>query len=380
RAKKIIMLLAAAAVAVLLFSCVAVGGTEDIFNEAEKIMEDSGLEYSTEGLSSATKELMEELGIADMSVKSLMSLSPKAFLRLMLKLAAERMKDPLKSAAAVVGISVICAAAEALKLKEGNSSVSGVVNVVGALCCSAVIIFPAMSIIERVCGAINECADFLLSFVPVYVSVMTAGGQVSSAAAYNTALFGVAQVYSNIANGILKPLTGIFLAFSTVGAIAPGLGLSNVAGSVKKTVNWILAFISTVFVAVLGLQASVTTAADGVAAKAVKFAVSSAVPVVGGALSEAMSSAAGYIGLLKSASGTFGIFVGAAIFLPPLAECALWSISLSLAAAVVGMTGAAAVSNTAKAASDVFGILFSLTLCMLLQVIVVIGITLAVKG
>ena len=298
----------------------------------------------------------------------------------MLKITADHLANPLKSAASVVGIAIVCAAAEALKMKEADSSVSGVVNVVGALCCGAVIMVPAMRIIDSVCSAIDECANFLLSFVPVYVSIMTAGGQVTSAAAYNTALFSVAQVYSKVASGIIKPLSGIFLAFSTVGAISPQLGLSNVAGSIKRSVNWILAFISTVFAAVLGLQATVTASADGVAAKAVKFAVSSAVPVVGGALSDAMGSASGYIGLLKSVSGGFGIFVGTAIFLPSIVECALWSIALSLAATAVGMTGAKSASDTAKAASDVFGILFSLTLCMMLVVVVVIGVTLAIKG
>ena len=114
--------------------------------------------------------------------------------------------------------------------------------------------------------------------------------------------------------------------------------------------------------------------------KAAPTSHSSTVPMVGGALSEAIGSAIGYIGLLRSVTGTFGILAGAAVFLPVLTDTVLWQLSMSLAATAAEMLGMQPVSETARAAADVFGILFALVLCMLLTVTVVMGMTLTIKG
>ena len=370
-----ILLLAAA---VVLMSVTAAAMQED--EDLEQWISGSGLPETFSALSERTMALMAELGVGEVSAAGLLSLSPKAFFRLLFHLAVDRLLHPLKSAALLTGIALVCAAAEAVRTEGAGKSVEGAVGVVGALCCSAAVLSPAMAVIENVCAAISECSRFLLSFIPVHISVLTAGGQMASAAAGNALLFGISQLYSELAEGIVKPLTGIFMAFSMVGAVCREMGTGKLAGSVRKTVTWALALASTVFVGILTLQGTVSASMDSVSAKTVKFAVSSTVPMVGGALSEAIGSAIGYIGLLRSVTGTFGILAGAAVFLPVLTDTVLWQLSMSLAATAAEMLGMQPVSETARAAADVFGILFALVLCMLLTVTVVMGMTLTIKG
>ena len=57
---------------------------------------------------------------------------------------------------------------------------------------------------------------------------------------------------------------------------------------IAKAVKWILGFCMTLFTGLLTVHSLVTASADSAASRAVKFAVSSFVPVVGGALGEAL--------------------------------------------------------------------------------------------
>ncbi len=364
------------ALAVLCAAAAAAFGETDI-GELDELLEQSGVNEAAERLSPATRELMRELGIEEISPGALMALSPKSFLRLTARLAADRLLRPLKNSAAICAAALLCAAAENMKLRADEKTVGGVVSVVGSLCCCAAVAVPAGDIIERVGEAVGECADFLLSFVPVYAGIAASGGKPAAAAAYNAALFGVAQASGRLASDVIEPLAGIFLALALVGAAAPSFGLTELAGSIKKTVNWALGLISTVFVGALGLQSAVGASSDGVTMKAARFAVSSTVPVVGGALAEAMSSAAGYLGLLKNVTGAFGIAAGAAIFLPIVVELALWRFGLGIAAVFAETAGASGISRASRAAGDVLEMLLALTLSLLLIMIVATGILLA---
>ena len=119
----------------------------------------------------------------------------------------------------------------------------------------------------------------------------------------------------------------------------------------------------TVYVALLTLQSLTAGAADSVGTRTVKFVISSAVPVVGGALSEAYSSLSGCLSLVKNAVGIFGIVVMAAAFLPVLASVGLTMLALNLAGAVGEVLGEARTAGVVKSASAALAVLGGLILC-----------------
>ena len=86
----------------------------------------------------------------------------------------------------------------------------------------------------------------------------------------------------------------------------------------------------TIVVGFLTVQSLVASSSDNVTTKAAKFMISSTVPVVGGALSEALGTVKGCVSLLRSSVGYFGIFVVVATFLPLLLELVVWSLITKL--------------------------------------------------
>lgn len=130
--------------------------------------------------------------------------------------------------------------------------------------------------------------------------------------------------------------------------------LSSLCDMLYKVCKWTMTFCMSVFVSVLTFQSVILTRADGAGGRALKFAVSSFVPVVGGALGESLASVRGGLKLLKSGSGVFMIFGIAFMFLPVLIRCLLWIFSLNISASIGDILGTDGVCKLLRSASKLF--------------------------
>ena len=157
--------------------------------------------------------------------------------------------------------------------------------------------------------------------------------------------------------------------------------LDAAGGLINKACSWLLGLTTTLFVGLLSLQGLVGAAADSVTGRAIRFSLNSFVPVVGGALSEAFGSVQGCLRLLKSTLGGFGILATALIVLPPLLECAFWSLSLSLCTMMADMFSLSSLSSLFKAAQGVLKTLMGvLAACSLFMIIATTIVTMAGGG
>ena len=165
------------------------------------------------------------------------------------------------------------------------------------------------------------------------------------------------------------------------GSVTSGMKLDAVAGFINKTAVWLLSISSTLFVGLLSLQSLVGAAADTLGGRAIKFSLTSFVPVVGGALSEAFNTVKGCLGLLKSTLGGFGILATVLIVLPPMLECAAWSFCLSLCVMAADMLELKTMSGLLTAVRSVTNTLIGLLAsCSLFMIIATSIMTLAGRG
>ena len=110
----------------------------------------------------------------------------------------------------------------------------------------------------------------------------------------------------------------VVLAVTLVSAINPSLDLGSLAESVKKLVIWLLGIVMTLFTGLLSIQSFAGAAADNLSARAVKFAASSFIPVIGGSVSEAYSAVKGSIGVIRTSVGVIGVIIMSVIVAKPL--------------------------------------------------------------
>lgn len=329
----------------------------------------SGVEDLWSVLPEETRELLNEWGVYDFSDIDLTGSQPQEVLKGLWRLFTTQSSGPLAACGVVIGTVILCALMDGLR--QGNeSAASSVFSLVGAVASYTAVLVPLIACVHRVCDAVESAGVFMASFVPVYAGIMVAGGQAVTAASYQTILLFAAELMTLLVTRVVVPCLMVSMAFSLTGSVTPTLKLQAAGGMFNKASVWLLSLTATLFTGLLSLQGLVGSAADSLSGRAIRFSLASFVPVVGGALSEAFNTVKGCLSLLRTTVGGIGILVTAIIVLPPLLECILWNLCLSLCGMAADMFGLPSLGGLLRAAQGTVKTLTGvLAICSLLLII-----------
>lgn len=345
-------------------------GESTLQEQFEEQLEASGADELIENAPEQVKESLYDLGLDTISFQKILSLSPKEFIPYFIDQVQAVIARPVKLLAIVVGIIVLCALMNALKQSMAKDKLKEVFQVVSILCICAAVITPVIDCISKTGKTIFDCSNFLISFVPVLSGVMTAGGQIVTATSYQVFLFWAAELVSVIVSRTLVPFLGIYLAIAITSSMNAEFRLDKIADSLKSLICWFLGGLLTVFVGILSIQGIVASSADTVSLKATKFLISSVVPVVGGALSDALGSVQSCVKLLKTSVGAYGIIIAVMTFLPLLIESISWLLVTKISQVVAEFLGVGGVTPVLKATSSVLSIILAIILCFMMLIII----------
>ena len=345
-------------------------GESTLQEQFEEQLEARGADELIENAPEQVKESLYDLGLDTISFQKILSLSPKEFIPYFIDQVQAVIARPVKLLAIVVGIIVLCALMNALKQSMAKDKLKEVFQVVSILCICAAVITPVIDCISKTGKTIFDCSNFLISFVPVLSGVMTAGGQIVTATSYQVFLFWAAELVSVIVSRTLVPFLGIYLAIAITSSMNTEFRLDKIADSLKSFICWSLGGLLTVFVGILSIQGIVASSADTVSLKATKFLISSVVPVVGGALSDALGSVQSCVKLLKTSVGAYGIIIAVMTFLPLLIESISWLLVTKISQVVAEFLGAGGVTPVLKATSSVLSIILAIILCFMMLIII----------
>lgn len=283
-------------------------------------------------LDSSTQELLDELGIETADFDSIFSVTPQKFFSLIKKLLTGSLEAPTRSAVGLIAVIILLAIFECFSPEDDR--LKGIIGMVGALLCIASVISPLSTAISCAATSVTLSEKLMLSLIPVLAGVIAVTGNPTLAASFQSIAFSGAQIISGISNSYIVPIVGAVMALDVTGSIMPSFKLGGITSLIKKAVTTVLSFVSSLFVAFLGLKGALANAADTVTSKGIKLVISSTVPVVGGALSEAYSGIIGSLVLVKSTVGIFGIAAIALINLPSCIQLLFWIFALKISAAV----------------------------------------------
>lgn len=268
---------------------------------------------------------------------------------------------PLQMLMSLLGVIFICALLKALR--DGNDGAAGAFNIVCVLAGAGVMCGFLGDCIDNAAATLSAVSVFMLTYIPVFAGIIAVSGHAASAVVYNSVVLVAVQLISQLTVTFLVPLSGSILGVSVAGAVNPELNIHKAADAVRKVIVWVMSLLMTIFVGILSVQTFVAASADSVTLRAARFAVSSAVPIVGGAVSEALTTVKGSIGILKSSTGSFGIIAAAVIMLPTLISVISYKLALMLAAAASELFGAEALTPLLKSAENVLTILTAMLCC-----------------
>lgn len=336
--------------------------TAGIYDEQLKA---SGADKLYSSLPEETKEMLSDMGINAFDYESMDSMKAIGIFRQAVKLIGDKASGPLGTLALCLGIMLICSLVEGTDITIGDKTLEGVSSAVGALCICTAIVVPMCRMISRAVEIINGASGFILLYVPIMTGLMASSGHEISAGSYYTMLMGAGQLITQLSSKLIAPIMNVFLALSVTSSLSPKLNLSSLCTMIYKCAKWVLTLVMSVFVTVLSAQTFVSASLDNVSKRALRFTVSSFVPVVGGVLSETLTAFSGSLELLKSGAGVFVIIASACIFLPVLIECILWQFSLFLLSSVSDILGLGRMKSVYGTITTVASMLTAILICIL---------------
>lgn len=315
-------------------------------------------------LSGEASEKLKALGVESADVGALSNLSFEGVVGQLASMARVSLDSPLKGLVTVIAVLLLCAMLSAYQ-SSLSGGISDTVHTVASLCVSCAVALPAVSFIGTTGGVVTNSANLFLAYIPVVTVMMATSGKGFGAASYHAAMIGSGQGVARLCADVILPFMNVFLGVSITSGIAPEARLQGFLSMISKATKWLLAFSMTVFTAVLSMRQIAAGAVDSVAARTARFAISSFVPVVGGALGEAYKSVQGSITVLKSGLGIFVIIAIAVTFLPAVLQGLGWSLCIFTGKAVAEALGVDGCAKLLEAIGTVFSTLIAVLLCVM---------------
>ena len=272
--------------------------------------------------------------------------------------AAELLRDGVRDAALLTLAALLCGAVEGIADTAGATRY---VSWCGVLVLTTLAAGDLRALIGLGARTVDELGTLSKLLLPTLATAMAAGGLVSAAGVWQVTTLMVCEALEGVVERLLLPLVYCYIAASAAGTMLEESRLDLLADGVKKLVTGGLTALIVAFTGYLALAGVLTGSADRTAVKVTKLAVSGAIPVVGGVLSELTESVLAAAGTLRGTVGVVGVLAIGAVCLIPLLRLGLQFLLYKLAAFAAGLVGTKALGEYLDRLGGAFALVFAMT-------------------
>lgn len=340
-----------------------------IFPVSVSAKEYSDLENKIESLyDSLSEEVREDLSMISADSANLESLNEVSFdsvMKLIFKKVSQESTGPLGSCTVVIAIMILNSLLSSYIDSLRYSSMAEVLRAVTTLCVITTVTAPVISLISDCLGTVKDASNFMLLYIPVMVSILAFSGHAVSGASYYSFMVLACQGVSRMSTDVISPLLNSYLAFCMSSSLSQKVNLKGFCEMMSKVIKWLISFTMTVFSALMTIKGIIATAYDSVTARAVRFTMSSFIPIVGAALAESYKTIQGSINLLRTGAGVFVILAICVVFLPVIIRCVVWLFTLNLCKSIGEMICVDSQMDILKSVSSVISVVLAITVCIM---------------
>ena len=298
-------------------------------------------------------EVQQYLGDSDMTAEDFTDVTLGQLLRYCVQAFTAQLTAPLRLFAKVCAFLLLAAVALNFAPSEGWKHTLELITVL----CSFLLAAAAVTqLLQDVAQAVADWQTYLNGFIPVFAGVMVSCGQAGSALVYSSMFLSMAAFSAQVICRVAMPLLHVYLALNTSAGISGITPLQEASGALAKCVRGILTGGSFLFAGVLGLQSVLAQQSDSLAMRAGQFVLSSSIPVVGSAASDAMGSVLAGLKVVKGSLGFAAVLCAA--FIPLMLRCVAYRLLLGAAGLVAKAFG------LSRSGSVLEGVASGVGLCM----------------
>ena len=334
------------------------------FEDFEKYLSEipSTLFPDNGNIKDSLKLLMSGEGIGDFS----------SVFSYVLNLLGVTVKDKLPIFISLIILLVAGGIVDAMK-PVGNSGVGEIVHFAiysSAICIVGAIVY---SLVLSAKQTIDKTSGLIEGVMPIVLALMAATGQQTSVALYNPASVFTTGLTTVFIENVIFPIIVSMLVVNVVSNINSSLKLTNLYGFLAGFIKWTFGLLAVIFSVFITARGIVSGAFDGISVKAVKYAVNSSVPIVGGILKDGVDIIIASAILIKNAVGIYSLIAIAGIVIVPIIELIAVSFALKLISAVAEPIGdARAISFIDKVSSTVNYLIASILIVAFMGIVMMI--------
>ena len=283
----------------------------------------------------------------------------------------------MRAAAAIMAGTALLGAVESA---VGRESIGRYVTTAGALWITAV----SAGDVDALMGLGRETVESLNLFgrtlLPALAAAEAASGAVTAAAVRQVAAVFFSDLLLTAMDRLLLPLIYLYIGTAAAGAVLGGGALEHLGDLLKKAAGWLLGGLLTLYTGYLAISGAVAGAADAQAVKLARSALSAAVPVVGGILSDAAESVLAGAGILQGMVGTAGMLAVLGACLLPFLRLGCQYLLYQGASLVAAAAGPKKLTKLISMLGDAFGLVLAMTAASALLLVISLVSSLVTAG
>ena len=268
----------------------------------------------------------------------------------------ENMGGILKKAVNVVIVAVICAVLGMFV----NDKTPELVSLCGCAAITIICVSDTNSYISLGTKTVNDISSFSKILLPAMCTASAACGEISSAAVRYAASALFMDVFISVAQNLIIPFVYAYLAVSIASAAFNNGILASVARLFKWVSTSLMTLLSLGFTAYISVSSAIASGGDKLASKIAKTTISTALPVVGGIISDAVVAGAE---IVKNTLGAFGMIAVLSFCISPLIIIGLNYLAFKAASACTSALKLPQISSLTQSVGGAFGMLLGLIGC-----------------
>lgn len=297
--KKIIKILLLVLFAIFISNNTYANQNDNTINDQQ---EEFGIQDFINNARDYTGEFFEGIDIKDVFNDAIEgNIDNSTFFKRILSLLGKEVLSGTKTIGSILVIIVIHSILKSISESLENENISKLIYYVQYILIVTIIMTNLTEIIKMVQDTCVNLVAFMNMLVPLLITLMMYTGSIATSGILEPIILFMIQFVGNIIQNIIIPLVLIFTSLIIISKISDQVQVEKLSKFLKSGIVWFLGFILTIFVGIVSLEGTMSSSVDGITAKTTKTIVSSAIPVVGKILGDAVDTVLGCGLVLKNA-------------------------------------------------------------------------------
>lgn len=213
-----------------------------------------------------------------------------------------------------------------------NDNISRLIFYVQYILIVTIVMSNFSQIITMIKTSTTNMVGFINILIPLLTTLMVFTGNLTTTSMLQPVIMFSVNFIGNMIHSVILPVVLVASSLSIVSKISDRVQIDRLSKMFKSGIPWFLGIALTIFVAVVSLEGTLSSSVDGITAKTTKAVVSSAIPIVGKILGDAVDSVLGCGIILKNAVGIVGVVVILGICIGPILKLVLAMLTYKILA------------------------------------------------